>query len=884
MTNFDIKDILTKIIISGKHNTNDFDIVNMLTKIESKLSDSITENELYELIGETCINMSTINPNYSLLGGNVLIYKLHHSTLLNTFTDKMKFINSTTNMIDENWLLYILDNSVFINSIINYEKDYTYDYFAYKTLEKSYLLKSNNDIIESPQDMILRTAISVQLGNLHLIKKTYEYMSEGYYTHATPTLFNSGLKNMQLSSCYLLGVDDNLTDICKSFNSCAQISKWSGGIGIHLSSIRGKNSNIKGTNGISNGLIPLIKIYNDIARWIDQGGKRPGSVAIYLEPHHPDIFEFLEVRKTYGAETERARDIFLGLWVSDLFMNKVKNDDFWYLLSSDECPNLNNVYGEEYEKLYYKYVNENKYRKKIKAKNLWLAILDSQIETGMPYISYKDTINKNNNQKNLGTIKSSNLCNEIMEYSDNNEYAVCNLASIGLKKFIIPFNNNDNTWLIYTKDNCKFCSYAKNYLNSMNITFIEYLETKENTNYLKSKLSIVTYPQLFIRNKDLYHVGTWDNLYNYIKGTFDYDKLYDVAYLATINLNKIIDINYYPVEEAKRSNLSHRPIGLGIQGLADILALLKIPFESTETELLNAKITETIYLASMTASNDIAYERHNKMILLFIYFEINNIKLPTTEFYDKDYDKNNELYHELKPLLKELIHPTKFGCYSSFSGSLFSEGKFQFDMYENIKLNYLDKWTILKEKVIKYGTRNSLLTALMPTASTSQIMGNTECFEYFTNNIYTRKTQAGDFIVVNKYLIEDLIKINIWTPNLKNKIIANNGSIQILNDIPDIYKSIYKIIWEIKQLWVLKHAVARAPFIDQSQSMNIFMAEPDYQRLTSAHFWAWEKKLKTGMYYLRSKPAINPTKFTIDPNMEKNINTGSENSCINCSS
>ena len=881
MNKSDINIILNNIIV--KHNIHNFDVSDIINKVESKLPNIITENELYELIGETCINMSTINPIYSLLGGNVLIYNLHNK-LLNNFTDKIKFINSTTNIINKNWLEYILDNSNCINNIINYENDYKYDYFAYKTLEKSYLLKINNIIIESPQDMILRTAIVVQMGNIELIKKTYEYMSEGYYTHATPTLFNSGLKNMQLSSCYLLGVNDNLIDICKSITSCAQISKWSGGIGIHLSGIRGKNSIIKGTNGISNGLVPLIKIYNDIARWIDQGGKRPGSVAIYLEPHHPDIFEFLEVRKTYGAETERARDIFLGLWVSDLFMNKVKNDDFWYLLSSDECPNLNNVYGEEYEKLYYKYVNENKYRKKIKAKNLWLAILDSQIETGMPYISYKDTINKNNNQKNLGTIKSSNLCNEIMQYSDNDEYAVCNLASIGLKKFVIPFDNTNNIWLVYTKENCKFCSYAKQYLNNTNIIYTEYLETEENSNYLKSKLSNFTYPQIFIKNNNLLqHIGDWNNLYNYIKGTFDYDKLYEVAYLATINLNNIIDINYYPVEEAKRSNLSHRPIGLGIQGLADTISLLKISFESNETELLNAKIMETIYLASMTASNDIAYERHYKMIALLKYFEINNITLPTSEFYNKDYDINNKLYHELKPLFKELINPTRLGCYSSFCGSLFSEGKFQFDMYPNIKLNYFDKWTLLKEKVIKYGTRNSLLTALMPTASTSQIMGNTECFEYFTNNIYTRKTQAGDFIVVNKYLIEDLIKINLWTSKLKNKIIANNGSIQSLNDIPDVYKNIYKIIWEIKQLWVLKHAVARAPFVDQSQSMNIFMAEPDYQRLTSAHFWSWTNQLKTGMYYLRSKPAINPTKFTIDPIMEKNINTDSENPCINCS-
>ena len=836
-------------------------------KVVARIYPGITTEELDIESAETCVNLSTTHPLYAHLGGRILISNLHKKTL-NTFSDKIKLIST----INHEWLQYVLDNMKELDNIIDYNRDYMYDYFGFKTLEKAYLLKNNNKIIERPQDMLLRTAITLQQGNIELIKKTYNELSLGKYIHASPTLFNAGTKHMQLSSCFLLGTNDDLSSITTTINSCCQISKWAGGIGLHVSNIRAKNSIIKGTGGLSNGLVPFLKVFNELARWIDQGGKRPGSIAIYLEPHHPDILDFLDLRKNFGSDTDRTRDLFLALWISDLFMMKVENDEDWYLLSPDECPNLNEVFGDEYNKLYDKYVSENKYRSIVKARKIWMSIIDSQIETGMPYILYKDTINKKNNQKNLGTIKSSNLCAEIVQYSDHTEYSVCNLGSISLKKYINEFDISGE-WKIYTKKDCIYCNYAKNYLTNSNIIFIEI----DNIDEIKKILNKdnITLPQIF-HNDTL--IGGWDELYKYTACTYNFDELYNIAYLATINLNNVIDINYYPVEQTRKSNLRHRPIGLGIQGLADTLVLLRISFDSNDSIEFNYKIMETIYLASITASNDIAIDRTNK-INNFIIAEYNNNNFIIPEYYDKHFilKNNNKLYHELK-LNKFELNTKYVGAYSTFEGSLFSEGKFQFDMYNTkfYKLFYEDKWTILREKVIKYGTRNSLLTSLMPTASTSQILGNNECFEFFTNNIYTRKTQAGDFMLVNKYLVNDLLKINLWNNEIKDKIIAHDGSIQHLIEIPLNIKNIYKTIWEIKQSWVLKNAQARSYFTDQSQSMNIFMDIPDYQRLTSSHFYSWKNELKTGIYYLRSKPSNNAVKFTISPLL---IN----NNCDTCS-
>lgn len=889
-------------------NEKDFlDPILVAQKVVASLYPGITTEELDIESAEICVNLSTTHPSYAHLGGRILMSNLHKKTL-GTFSSKMTKLAQETGNINLLWLSWVLENAEQIDGIIDYNRDYLYDYFGFKTLEKAYLLRSNGYIIERPQDMIMRNVITVTINlnphtinnnNENIIKKikeTYDFISLCYYTHASPTLFNSGTNHMQLSSCFLLGTSDDLSSITTTWDSCAQISKWAGGIGLHVSNIRGKNSLIKGTGGKSNGLVPFLRVFNDIARWIDQGGKRPGSIAIYLEPHHPDIFEFLDLRKNFGSETERARDLFLALWVSDLFMKQVESGGDWYLLSADECPGLDDVYGDEYEILYWKYVNASKSRTKVDARKLWHTIMESQIETGMPYICYKDAINHKCNQKNLGTIKSSNLCAEITEYSNDKEYAVCNLASIALKPFVEPFQILENKkWKIYTKPNCKFCNWAKKYLSSINIQFDEVPFNNETLGVLKTILnkSKFTFPQIFIELENtITLIGGWSELYIYTAGTFNFDKLYKVAYTATINLDKVIDVNYYPVPQTKLSNMKHRPIGLGIQGLADTLALMRIPFDSDCAVELNAKIMETIYLASLTASNDIAKSRYTQMNVLMGYFASN--KIVPGEFYNPDTvlsEKNiNEIYHEIKPNIWELSREsgTRTGSYSSFDGSPFSQGKFQFDLWSgDIKLHYAEKWDELRTSVITYGVRNSLLTALMPTASTSQILGNNECFEFFTNNIYTRKTQAGDFILVNKYLVNDLIKIGLWNVQLKNKIIAGNGSVQSIDEIPGELKELYKTIWEIKQIWVLKSAVARGPFVDQTQSLNIFMGEPDTQRLNSSHFWAWKAGLKTGMYYLRTRAAVDATKFTIDPALLKQQphkqQITEQEPCTNCS-
>ena len=855
-------------------------------KVIPMLVDYITTEELDILSANICADLATSNPLYSYLGGRILVSNLHKKTL-NNFSDKMLSLYEA-NIINKKFLDYVIANKDIFNTMISYNYDYTYDYFGFKTLEKSYLLKINGKIIERPQDMLLRVAITLQMGNIKNIGDTYKLMKTSCYTHASPTLYNAGTNHMQLASCYLLGTKDCLTAITHTWDSCAQISKWAGGIGLHVSNIRAKDSLIKGTNGLSNGLVPFLKVFNDIARWIDQGGRRPGSIAIYLEPSHPDIFEFLDLRKNFGSETERARDLFMALWIPDLFMKQIEVDGDWYLMSPDESIGLNDTYGDEYEALYWSYVNDNKYRSIVKARKLWSSILEAQIETGMPYITFKDHVNRKSNQKNIGIIRSSNLCNEIVQYSDNKEYAVCNLASIALKPFVIPYIYTEfDKWIVYTKPNCKYCTYAKNYLANNNIKYMEKLYSEENILELKLLLESnnmesvnFTYPQIIHKNTI---IGGWSDLYKYTAGTFNYNKLYDTAYTATMNLNQVIDINYYPVPETKISNMRHRPIGLGIQALADALVLLRIPFDSDEAVEFNAKVMETIYIASVTASCDMAKERYSDMKELIS----SGIRV-VSEYYNKDNliyedDHINSIYHKLKPCKYELSKnpdSTTVGAYSTFDGSPMSQGLFQFDMWENKpKLMYPEKWEQLRKNVKLYGVRNSMLTALMPTASTSQILGNNECFEFFTSNIYSRKTQAGTFVLVNKYLVNDLLLLNIWNKEMKDTIIANNGSIQNIDMIPMEIKALYKTMWEIKQVWVLKAAAARGPFVDQTQSMNIFMAKPDYQRLGSSHFWGWKNGLKTGMYYLRTKPSTDAIKFTIDPKMIKNV----DNNCESCS-
>ena len=701
-----------------------------------------------ELTATHCSGLASKHPDYGLLATRVLISNIHkntaesfHGVMKSAYEFKDNNNNNSPLISEEIWNI-INANKDFFDDIINFDHDYNLDYFGIKTLERAYLLRLGDQIIERPQHMWLRVAIGIHKNNLDLVKETYLMMANKYFTHATPTLFNAGSPRPQLSSCYLLSMeDDSIEGIFNTLKDCAQISKWAGGIGLHIHNVRATGSHIRGTNGISNGIVPMLQVFNMTARYVDQGGgKRNGSFAIYLEPWHPDILDFLELRKNHGDELSRARDLFYALWTPNLFMKKVKLDEQWHLFCPNNCPGLSDAYGEEFENIYNKYVSEGKYIKTIKARELWFKILDSQMETGTPYILYKDSANIKSNQKNIGTIKSSNLCCEIIQYSDPHESAVCNLASISLSRFVI-----------------------------------------EN------------------ENKELY---------------FNFDELYNVTQVVTNNLNNIIDINYYPTPKTEVSNKKHRPIGIGVQGLADCFALLDLPFCCKEAKELNKNIFETMYYAALEKS----------MLLA-----------------------------------KSSKEP-----YSTFNGSPASKGILQFDMW-GVQPSQRYDWNELKENIKLHGLKNSLLIAPMPTASTSQILGNNECFEPFTSNIYTRRTLAGEFIVANKYLMKDLLKLNLWNDKLRENIIANKGSIQHIEGIPKNIKDKYKIVWELPMKEIIDMAADRGAYICQSQSMNLWMEDPDYKSLTSMHFYSWEKGLKTGIYYLRRKPKHQPQQFTIEP-------------------
>ena len=659
--------------------------------------------------------------------------------------------------------------------MIDYDRDYLIDFFGFKTLERAYLFKKEKKIVERPQHMWMRVSIGIHgdLNNpdsLKLVEETYNLMSQKYFIHATPTLFNAGTPRPQMSSCYLIAMEnDCINGIFDTLKDCAIISKWAGGIGLHIHNIRAKGTHIQGTNGISNGLVPMLRVFNNTARYIDQGGgKRSGSFAIYLEPWHADIFDFLELRKNHGDEELKARDLFYALWISDLFMERVKEKNGkWSLFCPHECPGLSDVYGEKFNELYKKYEDEGKSRKTINARDLWFAILDSQMETGTPYLLYKDACNIKSNQKNLGTIKSSNLCCEILQYSDNKETAVCNLASIGLPSFVNETNK-----------------------------------------------------------------------------TFDFNHLHYVTKVITNNLNKVIDINFYPTEKTRNSNLKHRPIGIGIQGLADTFVLLDIPFHSEEAKEINKQIFETIYHAALEKSNELAMKKTEKLQ-----------QLDPELLIELGYSRTN----------KNLL-----GAYSSFEGSPASQGILQFDMWSVTPSLCRFDWTNLKEKIIKYGLMNSLLVAPMPTASTSQILGFNECFEPFTSNLYSRRTLAGEFVVVNKYLMRELIQLGYWNEQIKNNIITNKGSIQQLTILPQHIRNKYKIVWEIPMKHIIDMSADRGPYICQSQSLNLWMEDPVYNKLTSMHFYAWEKGLKTGIYYLRRKAKHQAQQFTIEPETKEN--------------
>jgi ribonucleoside-diphosphate reductase alpha chain len=728
-------------------------------KVIHGLYDGISSVELDTLAAETAAALTPTHPDYSILASRICVTSLHKRTpkSFSQVIDQLyNYIDPKTGlkapMIADDVYEIIMNNSKDIDSQIITDRDLDYDYFGFKTLEKSYLLKIDGLPSERPQQMLMRVAIGIHKEDLASAYKTYDLMSQGYFTHATPTLFNSGTRRPQLSSCFLVSMDDDsIQGIYKTLSDVAQISKNAGGIGLHIHNIRGTGAYIKGTNGTSNGIIPMLKVFNETARYVDQGGgRRKGSFAIYLEPWHCDVEDFLNLRKNHGKEEMRARDLFLALWTPDLFMERVKEDGNWTLFSPDEAPGLDDTYGENFNRLYTKYESEGRGRKTIKAQDLWYKIIEAQIETGTPYILYKDSANTKSNQKNLGTIKSSNLCTEIIEYSDSKETAVCNLASIALPKFIIPGK----------------------------------------------------------------------------KPKYDLNSLKDIAYTATINLNRVIDVNYYPTKETRTSNMKHRPIGIGVQGLADTFAILKIPFESEEAKQLDREIFEAIYYGAMCASVDLA---------------------------------------------------EKEGPYQSFKGSPLSKGIFQFDLWNEKPSSKWD-WEDLRERVKTHGARNSLLLAPMPTASTSQILGNNECFEPFTSNIYIRKTLSGEFPVVNKHLVKDLVKLGLWSESLRDKIIINNGSVQDINEIPSELKAIYKTAWEMSQKVIIDHAAIRSPFICQSQSMNLFVQDANFAKLSSAHFYGWSKGLKTGSYYIRTKAATTAIKgLGIDTSKAEDIKSEEDN-------
>ncbi len=728
-------------------NPNFVNPIEITKKVIQGLYDGVTTSELDNLAAETAANMATEHPDYSLLAARIAISNLQKNTE-KSFSKVMKVLynyidpktNAKAGLISDLTYNIIEANKDRLDSAIIYDRDTNFDYFGFKTLERSYLMRANGKVVERPQHMLMRTALGIHGEDIDSALETYDLMSEKWFIHATPTLFNAGTPKPQLSSCFLLSTtEDSIPGIFETLTRCAKISQSAGGIGLSIHNVRAQGSYIKGTGGTSNGIVPMLKVFNDTARYVDQGGgKRKGAFAIYLEPWHADIEDFLDLKKNHGAEERRARDLFYAMWISDLFMERVKADGEWSLFDPNECPGLYDSYGGEFEALYHKYEQEGKARKTIKAQELWFAILESQIETGTPYILYKDAANKKSNQKNLGTIRSSNLCTEIMEYTSKDEVAVCNLASISLPKFV-----NDKK--------------------------------------------------------------------------FDFEKLREISRIVTRNLNKIIDINYYPIPEARNSNMRHRPIGIGVQGLADAFIMMGFPFDSEEARLLNRQIFETIYYGSLQESS---------------------------------------------------AQAVKHGTYESYPGSPVSEGILQYDMWGVTPTDLWD-WTALKAEIAKTGIRNSLLLAPMPTASTSQILGNNECFEPYTSNFYTRRTLSGEYIIINKHLLKDLISLGIWDEEMRQQLMLNNGSVQNIDRIPDELKAMYKTSYELSQKVLIDMSADRGAYICQSQSLNLFVENPNFGKLSSMHFYGWQKGLKTGMYYLRSKAAVDPIKFTVNEELRK---------------
>ena len=906
----------------------------LVMKVIDQLYDNIPTGKIDELAAEQCASMSTNHPDYGILAGRIIVSN-HQKNTEDSFLTIMKKLYEFENSKGENISLISQDlwnittkYSQEIESMIDYNRDYLIDYFGFKTLERAYLFKVHNKIVERPQHMWMRVAIGIHGSNLELVKETYDLMSQKYFTHATPTLFNAGTPRPQLSSCYLIAMeDDSLDGIYNTLHDCARISKWAGGIGLHIHNIRAKGTHIQGTNGSSNGLVPMLRVFNNTARYVDQGGgKRNGSFAIYLEPWHADIEDFLDLRKNHGDEELKARDLFYALWISDLFMERVKENGKWTLMCPHECPRLSDVYGPDFVKLYEKYESESKGRKVVNARDLWFKILDAQMETGTPYILYKDASNLKSNQQNLGTIKSSNLCvapetliltekghieiqtlvNQNIKVWNGEEWSEVTIKKTGQDQELIDVYTDDGSKLTCTPYH-KFYVLEENNSNNKRIIKIDAKDLKigmklepfklpnddgsYKVKYVKIKCIIDngTKSDTYCFNEPLRNRGTFNGIitgqcteileYSDDKETavcnlasiglpsfvnietkqFDYDKLHEVTKVVTNNLNKVIDINYYPTEKTKTSNFKHRPIGIGVQGLADTFILMDIPFHSEEAKEVNKLIFETIYHASLEKSNELSIERAQKVQEL-----LKGDRGKLLEFV-------NQYDYELLPNKNKNKNMTLdlLGTYSSFIGSPASKGILQYDMW-NAQPSQRYNWTNLKESIIKNGLRNSLLIAPMPTASTSQILGFNECFEPLTSNLYSRRTLAGEFVVVNKYLMRELIELELWNEQVKNNIIANKGSIQQLTNVPEHLRNKYKIVWEMPMKHLIDMAADRGAFICQSQSLNLWLEDPTYNTLTSMHFYSWKKGLKTGIYYLRRKAKHQAQQFTIEPELKEN--------------
>jgi len=747
--------ILNRVKKLGEDTNIKINFTTLVIKVIDQLYDGIPSTKIDELLAEQCASMSSIHPDYNILAGRICVSN-HHKNTNPLFSEVVSSLYLYDNkhgghspLVSKELYDLVMEYSTTFDEVCNYKNDYLIDYFGFKTLERAYLMRIDGNIVERPQHMWMRVSIGIHGNDFPRIWETYHNMSNKYFTHATPTLFNAGTPHPQLSSCYLIAMEeDSIEGIYNTLKDCALISKWAGGIGLHIHNIRASGSHINGTNGKSNGIVPMLRVFNNTAKYVDQGGgKRNGSFAIYLEPWHADVEIFLQMRKNHGDEELKARDLFYALWIPDLFMQRVKSDGNWTLMCPDECPGLSDVYGEQFVELYEKYEKGSRIRKTVKARELWFQIMDAQMETGTPYLLYKDACNKKSNQQNVGTIKSSNLCSEIVQYSDSQETAVCNLASVALPSFVAYQDNEDN---------------------------------EEKTPFI------------------------------------DYEKMHAITRTITYNLNRIIDINYYPTEKTRRSNMRHRPIGIGVQGLADLFLMMNVPFQSEAAKEINKKVFETIYHAALEESCELA---------------------------------------------------SRLGAYETFAGSPASQGKLQFDLW-NVDPSKDDSrydWNALKDRIVKEGLRNSLLLAPMPTASTSQILGFNECIEPITSNIYNRRTIAGEFILTNKYLMNDLLKLDLWNEKIKNSIIANNGSIQHISIIPDHIREKYKTVWEIPMRHLIDMAADRGVFICQSQSLNLWIEDPNYSTLTSMHFYTWSKGLKTGIYYLRRRGKCQAQQFTIEP-------------------